>query len=318
MGKFWGKRMAEKINGKASPATILFGEYLAELGGSVIAFPAQEYVEVRVEKKKELEDIEIDNQITKEKFLKNEKKDAIESKIFDCVFGNELDVPKKGFKIIVCGNATTKTCGYLFALSAAFEKAVNQLSITSWKSDNLFENIHKAEEVVGKDELKAHSACAAYNSFVLIEEGKTESKPRTLKAAKALFFVLAKTNPKTSAEEMKTKLLEKFKKNDKHVLNAISDVKKIVSKSKNEFKFGGNAEIGKLMTQNQTILSDLGLSWNEADQIIKIVTYEGALGAKITGYEGNVLILCEGDKQQEKVLASLIGKGFNAIKIKVS
>jgi|GEM_PF-6043416 len=310
--------MAEKISGKAFPATILFGEYLAELGGSVVAFPSQEYVEARVEKKKELEDIEIDNQITKEKFLKNEKKEAIESKIFDCVFGNELDVPKKGFKITVCGSATEKTRGYVFALSAALEKAVNQLSITNWKSDNLFENIHKAEEVVGKDELKAHSACAAYNSFVLIEEAKTESKPRTLKPAKALFFVIAKTKSKISSEEMKNKLMEKFKKNDKNILNAISDIKKIVSKSKNEFKFGGNAEIGKLMTQNQKILSELGLSWSEADQIIKIVAYEGAFGAKITGYDGDVIILCEGDKQQEKVLASLIGKGFNAIKIKVS
>ena len=310
--------MVEKISGKASPATILFGEYFAELGGPIVGFPAQEFVEVKVEKKKELEDIEIDNQITKEKFVKAEGKDKVESKIFDEVFGCELDVPKKGLKLSISGTATQKTPGYLFALSAAMEKAINQLSITAWKTDNLFECLHRAEKAIGKDEIKVHSACASYDSLILVEDPKSEAKPRALKAGKALFFVLAKTVPKVAAEEMKKKLAEKFKANDKNVLNAISDLKKIVSKSKNEFKFGGNQELGKLMNQSQALLSQLGLSWPEADQVMKISTYDGSFGAKISGYDGDVIILCENEKHQDKIIGTLIAKNFKAIKIKFS
>jgi len=297
--------MAEKMSAKASPAIILFGEYFNEVGGPIVAFPASEYVEAKVEKKKELEDVEIDNQITKEKYKKSEGKDKLESKIIDEIFALELDVPKKGYKLVISGNVTIKTPGYQSALCVAVAKAVNQLSITDWKADNAFNAAMKASKFFA-DEEKVHLATAAYESFVQIDDSK-DPKPRPFHPGKALFFVLANTE----------KLVDKHV-SPESLKNWVSDVKKIVTKSKNEMKYAGVVELGKLMNQNHTLLAENKLANKDTDQIIKISNYEGALGAKITGYEGKVLILCEGDKQQDKVLASLQGKGFGAVKIKAN
>ena len=296
--------MAEKMNAKASPAIILFGEYFNEVGGPTVAFPATEYVEAKVEKKKELEDVEIDNQITKDKFKKSEGKDKFESKIIDEIFASELDVPKKGYKLTITGNATEKTQGYKSALCIAVAKAVNQLSITTWKTDDAFNAGMKLKKFIDED--KSHLACAAYDSFVQIDD-LTDPKPRPFHPGKALFFVLANTQ----------KLVDKHVPSDS-LKTLVNDVKKIVSKSKNEMKYAGVVELGKLMTQNHVLLAENKLANKDTDQIIKISNYEGALGAKITGYEGKVLILCEGDKQQDKVLASLQGKGYTAVKVKVN
>ncbi len=180
--------MAEKMNAKASPAIILFGEYFNEVGGPIVAFPASEFVEAKVDKKKELEDVEIDNQITKEKYKKSEGKDKLESKIIDEIFASELDVPKKGYKLTISGSATTKTPGYESSLCVAMAKAVNQLSITTWKTDDAFNAAMKASKLISED--KVHLATAAYDSFVQIDDSK-EPKPRPFHPGKALFFVLA-------------------------------------------------------------------------------------------------------------------------------
>ncbi len=296
--------MVEKMSAKASPAIILFGEYFNEVGGPIVAFPAQEFIEAKIEKKKELDDIEIDNQITKEKFKKSEGKEKLESKIIEEIFSSEIDVPKKGFKLIISGNLALNAPGYNWALCAAITKTVNQLSITTWKNDEIFAASMKASKIIHED--KIHLASAVYGSFIQVDESN-EPKPRPFHPGKPLFFVLANTE----------KIVEKHTPSDS-LKNHVSDLKKIVLKSKNEMKYAGVIELGKLMNQNHSLLAENKLANKDTDQIIKISNYEGALGAKITGYEGKVLILCEGDKQQDKVLASLIGKGFSAIKIKVS
>ena len=239
-----------------------------------------------------------------EKYKKLEGKDKIESKIIDEIFASELDVPKKGYKLVISGNLTTKTPGYESALCVAVAKAVNQLSITTWKTDDAFNAAMKASKFTKDD--KIHLATAAYDSFVQIDDSM-DPKPRPFHPGKALFFVLASTE----------KLVDKHS-SPESLKNWISDIKKIVSKSKNEMKYAGVVELGKLMNQNHSLLAENKLANKDTDQIIKISNYEGALGAKITGYEGKVLILCEGDKQQDKVLASLQGKGFNAVKVKAN
>jgi mevalonate kinase len=296
--------MVEKISSKSSPAIILFGEYFNEVGGPIVAFPAQEFVDAKVEKKKDLEDVEIDNQITKDKYKKSEGKDKIESKIIDEIFANEIDVPKKGYKLTITGNASANTVGYSWALVSSIVKAINQLSVTTWKSEELFNASMKASKLISDD--KTHLATAIYGSFVQIDDSN-EVKPRPFHPGKALFFVQA--NPET--------IVAKHVPADS-LKNHVVDIKKIVSKSKNEMKYAGVIELGKLMNQNHLLLAENNLASKETDQIIKISNYEGALGAKISGYEGKVLILCEGDKQQDKVLASLVGKGFKAVKIRVN
>ncbi|MFA6269039.1 MAG: hypothetical protein WCW13_00630 [archaeon] len=309
--------MAEKMSGKAFAAEIFFGEYLGEIGAQTVAFPSTLFIEAKVEKKKELEDVEIDNQITKEKFLKLTGKDKLESKFIDSLFGKEIDMPKKGYKLTINGTMTKETQGYESVLCVAIEKAVDQLSIENWKSDRVYNSAALALKEVGCTELKVHAAVSTLDSMVIIEETSAESKPKSLRAAKPLFFVVAKANSKVTPSDLRKKFDEKKTAKPKEISSAASDLKKIVTKLKDELKYGGNQEIGRLMAQNQAILSDLGITFPEVDQIIRIATFEGAFGAKLAGHAGNILILCEGDKQQDKIVASLLGKGYGATKLKV-
>ena len=166
------------------------------------------------------------------------------------------------------------------------------------------------------------NTCSTYGTTIWFEKNMEGGKNtiRPIKCGKSLYFVLANTGIKHNTKEA-VEDVKKFKeKNPKEFDVICSDYKSIVSHAKKEVKFGGMFEIGKLMNQNQALLKQIGVSCEQIDQIVKIAIYEGALGAKLTGAGrgGNVLILCENEKFQDKVINSLAGKGFEAIKVKVS
>jgi mevalonate kinase len=83
----------------------------------------------------------------------------------------------------------------------------------------------------------------------------------------------------------------------------------------------GKADIiGQLMNENQSLLSELGISDELNDRIIELALREGALGAKVTGGGGGgCCIALAGDKAHASRMAKALGKeGFDSFATRIS
>jgi mevalonate kinase len=239
------------------------------------------------------------------------------------MFKEEEFVPKKGIKFII--NSTFSPgggMGYSAALNVGIARAMNTLFDLGWKDDKINEVGYKGECISHGTPSGIDNTCATYGSLVWFEKnmggGKNKTKP--FKIGKPLLLVIVDTGIKHNTKEAVEGVKKRKEENPAEYEKIFSEAKKIFSKAKTELGYGGIQEIGKLMNQNQELLKKIGVSSPEIEQIIKIALYEGALGAKLTGAGcgGKVLILCENQAQQEKIIATMQTKGFESVKTKIS
>ena len=309
--------------GKGYAKIILFGEHFVEYGLAGVAAGIDKFVQIEAQKVKDSDDVLFDDKVFGEKISMKENPEHIKCKIFHAMFDSDEFLPKKGIKFIINSNFISGIgMGYSAAFSVALARAMNVLFDQSWKDDKINELAYLAETLSHTDASGIDNTCATYGTTVWFEKNLTGGKniARTLKCGKNLYFVLADSGLKHKTNES-VDLVKKFKEDNSRDFDVIcSDYKSLVSKVKKEIQFGGVIEIGKLMNKNNEILKQLGVSTPELDQIIRIANFEGAFGAKITGVGmgKNALILCENDKGQDKIIASLVGKGFKAVKIKIN
>jgi len=78
-------------------------------------------------------------------------------------------------------------------------------------------------------------------------------------------------------------------------------------------------EVGKLLTENQKILIDMGLSHEKLDHLCNIAMGQGALGAKLTGggMGGYMVALTPDISLQEKVAKAMEREGFFVIRTSI-
>lgn len=317
-----GVRMAGSM-GKGYAKVIIFGEHFVVYGLPGVAAGIDKFVQIEAQKVKDSDDVLFDDKVFNEKLSEKKDSENIKFKLFHAIFDKEEFLPKKGIKFIINSNFSAGSgMGYSAAFCVAITRAMNNLFSQDWKNEKINELAYLGECVAHGKPSGIDNTCATFGTTIWFEKNMQEekNKVRPIKCGKNLYFVLADTGIKHNTKEVVEKV-KKFKEENKKEFDVIcSDYKSIVSKAKKEIQFGGVIEIGKLMNQNHLLLKQLGVSNEQIDQIIRIANFEGAIGAKITGagMGGNVLILCENEKGQEKIINSLIGKGFEAIKIKVN
>lgn len=309
--------------GKGYAKVIIFGEHFVVYGLAGIAAGIDKYVQVEAQKIKDSEDVLFDDKVFNEKISLKEQPEHIKCKLFHAMFDSDEFLPKKGIKFII--NSTFPAgggMGYSGALCVAMARAMNNLFSQDWKNEKINEIAYLGECVSHGNPSGIDNTCSTYGTTIWFEKNLQgeKNKLRPIKCGKSLYFVLADTGIKHNTKEAVAMVKKKKEENPKDFDIIFSDYKSIVSKVKKEIQFGGTQEIGKLMNKNQDLLKQIGVSNPEIEQIIRIANFAGALGAKITGagMGGNVLILCENEKGQEKVINSLSSNGFESTKIKVN
>jgi mevalonate kinase len=308
--------------GKGFGKVILFGEHFVVYGLPGIASGIDKYVEVDAEKIKDSKELVFDDKIFKEKFSMTEQPEHIKSKLFHAMFDDELDITKEGVKLLINGTATPGGgMGYSAALSVAMARAMSDFSGSDWKDDKVNSVAYKGECVSHGTPSGIDNTCATYGTLVWFEKnmkgGPNNVKP--FKCGKTLFLVVADTGVKHDTKEAVASVRKRKEENEEEFKKYFSDAKKIVTEAKKELQFGGIKQIGKLMNDNQELLRKIGVSCKEAEEIIKIAEYENSIGAKVTGAGcgGNVIILCENENSQDKIISTLTNKNYSAIKTKI-
>lgn len=309
-------------SGKGFAKTILFGEHFVVYGLPGIAAGLDKFVQADVQTLKDSKEIIFDDKVFGEKFSISEQPEHIKSQLFNAMFSKE-DLNEKGLKINITANFPHGAgLGYSAALSVAIARAVSTELDLDLKDEEINDLAFKAEKIAHGDPSGIDNTCATYGTTILFEKDfKTnENKLKQLKNSAKLFCLLVDTGIKHNTKEAIKKVKENKEANPQEFERIFSDYKKIIVKAKQELKFGGIKELGKLMNENQELLKRIGVSCKEAEDIIRTATFENCLGAKVTGAGcgGNVLILCGIEKELDKIANILQAKKYSIIKTKIS
>ncbi|MDD3160075.1 MAG: mevalonate kinase [Candidatus ainarchaeum sp.] len=322
-----------KANGKGYGKVILFGEHFVVYGIPGIASGIDKFVDVTVENIKDKNDVIFDDTVFNEKVSLNEKPDHIKSKIFKAIFNPENKIIKEilefnkiefnNLKFTIKANfSAAKGLGYSGALAVAIIRSVNNLFELDLKDNHINELAYIAECVSHGTPSGIDNTCATYGTLVWFEKNMTGG-PNTVKpfkCGKPLYLVLADTGIKHDTKESVANVRKRKEANESDYKKIFDKAKKLASKAKKELQYGAILEIGKLMNENQELLREIGVSCKEAEEIIKVCEYENSVAGKVTGAGdgGNVIILCENEKHQDKIIETIKRKNYEGIKIKIS
>ncbi len=155
---------------------------------------------------------------------------------------------------------------------------------------------------------------ATYGGIILFRKGSGESFFERLAPGKKLDIVVGFTG-KLSRTPRMIERVGKYKEADEMQWNQLMDqVSDLVYRGKTAIEKGKVEEIGKLMNENQVLLSEIGVSDELNDKVVRIMLDSGALGAKLTGGGGGgcCIALARDKVAAQGIIMALKKEGFDS------
>ena len=227
-----------------------------------------------------------------------------------------IDVKKTPIKII-CG-------GTLLAGSGVGASAASCVSLARALSAefNLGYSIEEINRVAWQGEFPYHgvasgvdNTASTYGGLLLFQVKNGQQLFEKIQTPKSFEIVLA-----NSGITANTALLDEFidqqKKDDPQLF--ATRMKNITDQSfamKKGLEAGDLENVGKIMSENHKILTDMGMSHETLNYLCKSALEKGALGAKVTGggRGGYMVALTPGKELQEKVASAFEKEGYKII-----
>jgi len=253
---------------------IIFGEHFVVHGAPAIAAGIQNSAIVEIRK------AEKNSIITKQKVVPELSLDAIQ-KVLDAMgVKDKYDVYLEG------DLPTYGGLGSSAAFCVGLVRAVAEEKGIVLTDEEVNRYAYEGEKAFHGNPSGIDNVMATYGGIILFRKGRGESFFEKLNPGKQLDIVIGFTG-KLSATRKMIEKVKKFKEEDEfqwtHLMDQISD---LVFRGKNAIEKGKVEELGKLMNENQILLSEISVSDELNDEMVKIMLDAGALGAKLTGGGG--------------------------------
>lgn len=131
-----------------------------------------------------------------------------------------------------------------------------------------------------------------------------------LKFRKAITIIVADTGIPSLTKETVAQVKADLDQQPKVVKPLLEQMGLIAKNAKKELCSGNIEEIGHLMTENQDLLKQLGVSCPELDKLVAAALSAGALGAKLcgSGKGGNIVAVVH-PEDAEKIKSELLANG---------
>jgi len=258
--------------GEGRGKVILLGEHFVVHGAPALAAGIENRAVV------ELEPAEKTDLVT-EQFVIREMSFAGINAVFKA-----MDI-KENFKIHLSGDLPTT--GGLGSSAAFCVALVNALA--SYKGINLTKNdINKyafeGEKAFHGNPSGIDNFMATYGGVVIFKKG--EEFHKFIEPELPLDIVVCYTGQVSETPKM-IEEVRKFKEgNDERFMQLMDEASDLVYRGSKAIEKGKLEELGMLMNQNQSLLSEIGVSLEKNDEVVGLMRDAGALGAKLTGGGG--------------------------------
>jgi len=226
---------------------------------------------------------------------------------------------KKGLDLIIksgipvasgLSSSTATLCSILGAFSKLFNLGI--------KPENYYNHLIKYQKIIhggkasGVEIISSSQGGFNYVSF--------KKKLRIKKLGKCPFkIVIGDSGIKTkTAKTVKNFIPKLMKKSPKLVLKSFDKIEELTNEGLKAVLKQDLIKMGRLVNENQIILSRLGLSHPRLDRGIKAALNAGAYGAKLSGKgQGGVMFALVNQSSQERVAKAIKNAGLKVIITKI-
>ena len=181
------------------------------------------------------------------------------------------------------------------SLAVAFTAAYSKYIGLELSREEVSRIAFEAEKIVHGKPSGIDNTIATFGGAILYEKGSfTRLRVGEIKD----YFIIADTGVPRSTRKAVLQVLNLYEKYPdilKHVYNA---AEKIVREAEKALERADTIKIGELMNINHGLLSAIGVSGLELEQLVHMARRSGALGSKITGagIGGSIIALASRDK----------------------
>jgi len=263
----------KKIRGEAVGKIILFGEHFVVHGAPALAAAIDNKAVV------EIEPAEENDIITKQEVIPEMSKAAI------AAIEKAMGINEK-FKVYLTGNLPTYGgLGSSAAFCVALVKAFAAYKNLQLNKEQINRFAFEGEKVFHGNPSGIDNTMATYGGILLYKKGDEPIKQH-IDIDHSFIFVIGFTGKLSPTAKMVAEV-KKLKEDDPEKFqNLLVEATEITYKGLAALEKGKIEELGKLMNENQKLLSQIGVSDEKNDLMVSLMLQAGALGAKLTGGGG--------------------------------
>lgn len=221
---------------------------------------------------------------------------------------------KKGIRITTVSEFSSKFgFGSSSASTVCAVKALSELFDLNLDNKAVFDLAYKTVlDIQGKGS-GFDVAAAVYGGTLYFLTGGKKIEPLTIDN---LPLIVGYSGIKADTVTLINQVKEKFANNNDRLQELYSEMEKIVEKAKPLIVSSDWGQVGKLMSDNQKLLVELGVSIDKLDQMIDGAISGGAYGGKLSGAGGGDCMIALGSEDKlEAIEKGIAGAGGEVIEV---
>lgn len=173
----------------------------------------------------------------------------------------------------------------------------------------------ESERIIHRNSSGADCYISTFGGLILYSKSEGFKKIES----ESLPLVIANTSIKHSTGYLVASV-KKFRDRKESLFKSLaSQAGDICTQALAAIAAGKREKIGSLMSENQSLLRQIGVSHQKADELIDVCTNAGALGAKITGAGGGgaVIALAATKQDRTKIASSIRADGYDSFEVEI-
>jgi len=221
--------------------------------------------------------------------------------------GIKIDVVSKVPHGLGLGSSAASCVATAAAVDSLFDRPDRQ-KVCEWAIES--------ERMIHNNSSGADCYVSTFGGLIHYSKSKGFKK---MKSKSPLSMVIASTGVRHSTGDLVASV-KKFKdKNEILFSDLAKQASDICTQAMAAISSGNKEKMGKLLSENQALLRQIGVSHEKADDLIDICNGAGALGAKITGAGGGgaVIALAASKQDSKKIAAKIKARGYDSFEVEI-
>ncbi len=282
--------------------TIFFGEHFVVYGIPAIGIGLSKKIEVEIEKSSYMK---IESNHADANLLKGIEAIKTAIKVQDnFIVKIKSEIPMRS------------GLGSSAAISVAFVRAISDEYKLNLSDEQISSYAYESEKIYHGTPSGTDNTLATFGGAIIFQKREGGNLITPLKIGKPFHIVIGNTDKrKSSTSEIIAAVKSRKEKNPEIYEYFFNAEKKIIEFAIKAIEYGNLEELGELMNLNHGILSAIGVSSKENEDIVQTARNMDALGAKITGAGcgGSCVILAKNEKNAEEIANEIKKMGYFVI-----